>query len=115
MKRWSLETTFEECRAHLGIETQRQWSNLAIDRTTPMLFSLYSLVVLFGRALHPDGCMPIAQAAWYHKHTATFHDVLSEVRRHFWSDFSFSTAPSDPAVVLVPRRTLDLLTKAVCY
>ena len=61
MKRWSLETTFEECRAPLGIETQRQWSDLAIDRTTPMLFSLYSLVVLVGRALHPAGCMPVAR------------------------------------------------------
>ncbi|HEY6409406.1 MAG TPA: hypothetical protein VIY29_18255, partial [Ktedonobacteraceae bacterium] len=94
--RWSLETTFEESRAHLGIETQRQWSDLAIDRTTPMLFGLYSLVALFGRALHPDGCIPVAQAAWYHKHTATFHDVLVEVRRHFWGNFSFSTAPTDP-------------------
>ncbi len=46
--RWSLETTFEESRAHLGIETQRQWSDLAIDRTTPLLFGLYSLVTLFG-------------------------------------------------------------------
>jgi hypothetical protein len=115
MKRWSLETTFEESRAHLGIETQRQWSDLAIDRTTPMLFGLYSLVVLFGSALHPDGCIPVAQAAWYHKHTATFHDVLAEVRRHFWGNFSFSTSPTDPDVVLVPRLTLDRFARAVCY
>jgi hypothetical protein len=115
MKRWSLETTFEESRAHLGIETQRQWSDLAIDRTTPMLFGLYSLVALFGHALHPDGQVPLAQAAWYQKSTATFHDVLAEVRRHFWGDFSFSTAPTDPAVVLVPRSTLDCLARAVCY
>jgi hypothetical protein len=39
MKRWSLEVTFEESRAHLGIETQRQWSDLAIERTTPLLLS----------------------------------------------------------------------------
>lgn len=115
MKRWSLETTFEESRAHLGIETQRQWSELAIDRTTPMLFGLYSLVALFGRALHPDGHIPVAQAAWYHKQTATFHDVLVEVRRHFWGDFSFSTAPTAPDVVLVSRDALDRLIKAVCY
>ncbi len=115
MKRWSLETTFEESRAYLGIETQRQWSDLAIDRATPMLFGLYSLVVLFGRALHPDGCIPVAQAAWYHKHTATFHDVLATVRRHFWGDFSFSTSPTDPDVVLVPRLTLDRFARAVCY
>jgi DDE superfamily endonuclease len=115
MKRWSLETTFEESRVHLGIETQRQWSDLAIDRTTPMLFGLYSLVVLFGHALHPDGCIPVAQAAWYHKHTATFHDVLASVRRHFWENFSFSTSPTEPDVVLVSRCTLDRLTRAVCY
>jgi hypothetical protein len=115
MKRWSLETTFEECRAHLGIETQRQWSDLAIERSTPMLFGLYSLVVLFGHALHPDGCLPVAQAAWYHKYTPTFHDVLATVWQHFWGHCPFPTAPSDPAVVLVPRETLDRLTKAVCY
>jgi DDE superfamily endonuclease len=115
MKRWSLETTFEESRAHLGIETQRQWSDLAIDRTTPMLFGLYSLVALFGRALHPDGDIPLAQAAWYHKHTATFHDLLATVRRHFWGNFSFSTSPTDPDVVLVPRLILDHFARAVCY
>jgi hypothetical protein len=115
MKRWSLETTFEESRAHLLIETQRQWSDLAIDRTTPMLFGLYNLVVLFGRALHPEGGIPLAQAAWYHKHTATFHDLLAAVRRHFWGNFSFSTSPIDPDVVLVPRLILDRFARAVCY
>ena len=115
MHRWSLETTFEESRAHLGIETQRQWSDLAIDRTTPMLFGLYSLVALFGCALHPDGCIPLAHTAWYHKHTATFHDVLAEVRRQFWGNFSFSTSLTDPDVVLVPRLTLDRFAKAICY
>lgn len=80
-----------------------------------MLFGLYSLVTLVGRALHPDGCVPVAQAAWYRKHTATFHDVLAEVRRHFWGHCSFSTSLADPEVVLVPRCTLDRLTRAVCY
>jgi hypothetical protein len=61
MKRWSLEVTFEESRAHVGIETQRQWSDLATLRSTPLLFGLYSLVTLFGRALHPDGQIPIAR------------------------------------------------------
>lgn len=106
MKRWSLEVTFEEGRAHLGIETQRQWSDLAIERSTPMLFGLYSLVTLFGRALHPDGQVPVAQAAWYRKHTATFRDVLALVRRHLWGQETFShithpsgcgfSAPLDP-------------------
>src|SRR5229473_18760 len=114
MKRWSLEVTFEEGRAHLGIETQRQWSDLAIERSTPLLFGLYSLVALFGHALHPDGQIPVAQAAWYHKHTPTFHDVLAAVRQRFWGHGSFSTAPADPDVVLVPRSTLERFSLAVC-
>ena len=55
MKRWSMEATFEESRAHLGIETQRHWSDLAVERTTPVLLGLYSLVALFGHALAPQG------------------------------------------------------------
>jgi hypothetical protein len=115
MKRWSLEVTFEEGRALLGIETQRQWSDRAIERSTPLLFGLYSLVVLFGRALHPDGQIPIAQAAWYRKQTATFRDVLAVVRRQLWNQETFCTSPTDPAVVLVPRATLDRWSLAVCY
>ncbi len=114
MKRWSLEVTFEEGRAHLGIETQRQWSDLAIERSTPLLFGLYSLVTLFGRALHPDGQVPVAQAAWYRKQTATFRDVLALVRRHLWGQGTFPTSPTDPGVVLVPRSTLERLSLAVC-
>src|SRR6266571_4489987 len=82
MKRWSLEVTFEEGRAHLGIETQRQWSDQAIERSTPLLFGLFSLVALVGHALRLDGQIPVAQTAWYHKHVATFCDVLALVRRH---------------------------------
>ena len=114
MKRWSLEVTFEESRAHLGIETQRQWSDLAIERSTPLLFGLYSLVTLFGRALHPDGQIPIAQAAWYCKPTATFRDVLAAVRRPLWGQGTFPTSPTDPAVVLVPRATLERWSVALC-
>lgn len=71
MKRWSLEVTFEESRAHLGSETQRQWSELATLRSTPLLFALYSLVTLFGRALHPDGQIPIARVG-----------LVSQAHRH---------------------------------
>ncbi|HEY7355890.1 MAG TPA: transposase, partial [Ktedonobacterales bacterium] len=114
MKRWSLEVTFEEGRAHLGIETQRQWSDLAIERSTPLLFGLYSLVALFGQALHPDGQIPFMQAAWYRKQSATFCDVLALVRRQLWLLETFRTSPCDPDVVLVPRSTLERLSWAVC-
>jgi hypothetical protein len=115
MKRWSLETTFEESRAHLGIETQRQWSDLAIERTTPLLFGLYSLVALFGSALAPDGHPPHRQASWYHKPAATFSDILTLVRRQLWGNFVFPTSRSNPNVVLLPRSTLQQLAHAACY
>src|SRR5690348_16586054 len=114
ISRWSLEVTFEESRAHLGIETQRQWSDPAIERSTPLLFGLYSLVTLFGQALHPDGQLPVARAAWYCKQTATFRDVLALVRRHLWGQGTFPTSPTDPGVVLVPRSTLERWSLAVC-
>jgi len=115
MKRWSLESTFEEGRAHLGLETQRQWSDLAVERTTPLLLGLYSLVTLFGHALAPNGQLPLKQTAWYHKQAATFLDVLALVRRHLWGNFAFPTSPSDPNVVLLPRSMLAQLAHAVCY
>jgi hypothetical protein len=109
-----LESTFEESRAQLGIETQRQWSDVAIERTTPLLFGLYSLVTLFGHALHPNGTIPVAQSAWYHKQTATFRDVLTVVKRHVWGNFTFPTSPTNPDVVLLPRSTLSRLAYAAC-
>ncbi len=115
MKRWSLEGTFEESRAHLGIETQRQCSDRAIERATPLLFGLYSLVALFGQALHPDGHLPVAQTAWYRKQTATFYDVLAALRRRLWVSETFPTSPTDPGVVLVPCSTFERLSWAVCY
>ena len=40
--RWQRAVTFQEVRAHLGVETQRQWSDHAIARTTPILMGLFS-------------------------------------------------------------------------
>jgi DDE superfamily endonuclease len=115
VKRWTIETTFEESRAHLGLETQRQWSDRAIERTTPCLFGLYSMVTLLAHALYPDGKVPIRAAAWYAKGHATFADVLAAVRQHFWGDFSYSTSAHDPDLVEIPRSELARLAQAVCY
>ncbi len=115
VKRWPIEVTYEESRAHLGVETQRQWSDLAIERSTPALLGLYSLVTLLGHALHPDGTIPIRQAAWYPKTQATFSDVLATVRRHLWGDLTFQTSATDPDVCLVPRTHLARLVQAACY
>ena len=82
--RWAVEVTFEEARAHLGLETQRQWSEKAIARTTPILLGLFSLVTLLALRLCPSGHIPVETSAWYQKSTATFVDCLTLVRRHLW-------------------------------
>jgi hypothetical protein len=112
--RWPIEVTFEECRAHLGIETQRQWSDKAIECSTPLLLGLYSLVVLFAHALHPDGQIPIQTTAWYHKTHATFADVLATVRRALWGGFDFPTA-DNPQLLVIPKSLMQRLEYSVCY
>nr|MBA3715506.1 transposase [Pyrinomonadaceae bacterium] len=115
IKRWPVETTFEESRAHLGIETQRQWSDRAIERSTPCLLGLYSLVALFGQALSPSGEVPVRTSAWYPKREATFADVLAAVRHHLWGGFSYSTSARDPDLLEIPKCELKRLAEAVCY
>lgn len=81
VQRWQVEVTFEEARAHLGLETQRQWSDKAIARTTPCLLALYSLVTLAAQELFSTGQLYRRCAAWYPKPQATFSDTIAAVRR----------------------------------
>jgi hypothetical protein len=81
--RWNIEVTFEEIRAHLGLETQRHWSVRAVERTTPCLFGVFSVVVLMAHRLHPLA-LPLQASVWYTKEEASFSDVLASVRRHLW-------------------------------
>jgi hypothetical protein len=115
MHRWPLEVTLEESRAHLGIETQRQWSDAAVERSTPALLGLYSLVALCGQALYPDGQVPVAATAWYAKRVATFSDVLASVRHVIWQVEGFCISSENPQMRIVPAPTLDRLLHAVCY
>src|SRR5215468_8508110 len=89
VQRWSMETTLQETREHLGVETQRQWSDLAILRTTPALLGLFSLVTIFAQQLLHDQPFPIRQAAWYPKALPTFSDTLAFVRQHLWPSTFF--------------------------
>jgi hypothetical protein len=86
IQRWNLEVTFEEVREHLGVETQRQWSDKAIARTTPILLSLYTIVCLIANNLHEERPIDVAQTAWYEKKDATFSDLLKAVRKILWKD-----------------------------
>jgi len=82
--RWNVDVTFEESRRHLGVETQRQWSDKAIERTTPALLGLYSIVCLIAVRLSKSKELIPLSTSWYQKQEITFSDVLAYVRRHIW-------------------------------
>ena len=84
--RWSLEVTFEESREHLGVETQRQWSDRAIARSTPILMGLYSCVCMMANRLKQVGLLKVESTAWHQKEQATFSDMLRAVRMVIWRD-----------------------------
>ncbi len=116
--RWRLEVTFQEMRRHLGFETQRQWSELAIRRTTPALLGLFSIVTLFADRQKQGACLPavVRRAAWYDKRLPTFSDALALVRKDLWAqEETFCGSLSETDTVKVPRVFVERLTEAVCY
>jgi DDE superfamily endonuclease len=114
VRRWQMEVTFAEVRRQLGVESQRQWSDRAIARTTPVLLGLFSVVTLFAHP-HLTASPPAHHAAWYAKPLPTFADALALVRRHLWPVEDFPTSSAAPDCVLIPRALLDHLTDALCY
>jgi DDE superfamily endonuclease len=115
VQRWQLEVTFEEARAHLGIETQRQWNEQAIARTTPALFGLFSLVTLLADRQASRGTLWPRQAAWYHKTRPTFSDALAAVRRELWQHLVFYTSCAKRDSDKCRTAWLGCLTDALAY
>ncbi len=107
--RWGLEVTFEEAREHLGMETQRQWSDLAIARTTPILLGLFSLVTIFASKLQGDGKIPVLTTAWYQKTEATFSDCLALVRKHLWNSSFHAKSARKADFVSLPKQEWEYL------
>jgi hypothetical protein len=115
VQRWQLETTFEEARAHIGLETPRQWNDRSVSRTTPALLGLYSIITLAAACLIGEQPVPVRATAWYPKKQATFSDTIALVRRSLWraDHFSISHAPTE--VVKIPRALFERLTEMLCY
>jgi hypothetical protein len=113
--RWQLEVTFQEMRRHLGFETQRQWTELAIQRTTPALLGMFSLITLFAHERMRQAAGAFRQAGWYHNRHPTFADALAMVRKELWASATFQGLPSATDTVKVPRAFVERLTAAVCY
>ena len=115
VQRWQVEVTFEEARRHLGLETQRQWSETAIRRTTPVLLGLFALVTLLAHRHMPGPGAVVRQAAWYRKRHPTFADALALVRRELWQHQAFSLSPDHGEMVQVPRAIVERWTETLSY
>jgi len=115
VQRWRLEVTFEEVRRHLGVETQRQWSDRAIARTTPALLGLFSLVSLFAQQRFAGPTTTLRQTAWYPKAQPTFVDALALLRRELWAHQAFALSAPKRDLVKVPRQFVEHLTETLCY
>lgn len=115
--RWQVEVTFEEARRHLGVETQRQWSNKAIARTTPLLLGLFSWITLVAHAFHTAGQpVTVRQSAWYTKSLPTFSDALALVRHQLWLCYpTFQTSDLPPDMLKVSHPFVTSLVETLCY
>jgi hypothetical protein len=113
--RWQLEVTFREVRAHLGVETQRQWSDKAILRTTPVLLGLYSIVILWTHDLAESRQLKPRTAAWYPKAVLTFSDAIAAVRREIWAHQISSMSRTHRDTIKIPRHIWHRMQNALAH
>lgn len=114
-QRWQVEVTFEEARAHLGLETQRQWSEKAILRTTPALLALFSIVTALAHQLQSEFPLVCPKTAWYCKYQPTFVDALALVRQRLWQFQTFQTSADETHVVKIPAQLFHTWSHLLCY
>jgi len=115
VQRWQVEVTFHEVRAHVGFETQRQWSDLAIARTSPILLGLFSLITLLAHCLADGAKLPISGAAWYRKPLPTFADAIALVRQRYWFNLDSFVSSSDTEMLKIPVPLFNRLAEALCW
>src|SRR5215207_8458950 len=115
VQRWQVEVTFREVRDHLGVETQRQWSDRAIARTTPCLLALFSMVTLLAARLDCRARSAVCSDAWYRKPRPTFVDTLAAVRRQFWREQGLLLSARQPEVRKLRPRLRHGIAFALCH
>jgi len=115
VRRWSMEVTFAEVRRHLGVETQRQWTDPAITRTTPSLLALFSLVTLWANDLLQARAARPHDAAWYPKTKLTFSDALGRVRRELWRESLSVSSRSIPQMPKSAHNLVNRLIEVACH
>src|SRR6266851_264013 len=115
VSRWQVEVTFEEVRAHLGVETQRQWSDKAILRTTPILLGLYSIIALWTHDLAKSRKLKPRTTAWYPKTVLTFSDAIAATRREIWAHQIICISPSHRDTIKIPRPIWQRMQDALAH
>ena len=115
VRRWSIEVTFAEVRRHLGVETQRQWSDPAIARTTPALLGLFSLITLWANELFSANMLLPRSASWYSKSLPTFSDALAAVRRELWAGRGLRMSSQILDVAKLSGANINSLINVACY
>jgi hypothetical protein len=112
--RFGIEAFFEESRAHLGMETQRQWSDKAIIRSTPLIFGLFSIICLIALKLQETVEFSVQSSAWYAKNIdeATFSDIIAYVRRFCWaSRYLIDSTRKDETIKFQTKDLNNLLDR----
>jgi hypothetical protein len=118
VRRWQMESTFQEVRQRLGFETQRHWSEPAVQRTAPILLGLFSVITLLAHVpMAKKGADTVRRATWYEKKHPTFSDALALVRKELWAqeEATFCRSEAETEMVKVPREFVERLTNAVCH
>ena len=116
VSRWRVETTFQEVRTHLGVETQLHWSDLAILRTTPVLLGLFSLITVWADGLARDTASALRPNAtvWYRNQEPTFSDAISAVRRVLWCPPDLSMCRQPDETIKIPAALLKRFVQTLC-
>ncbi len=115
VQRCQLEVTFRAVRDHLGVETQRQWSDKAIARTTPCSLRLFSIVALLAARLDRRARVQVSASAWYHKRRPTFADTLAAVRREIWGEQGFVVSRQSVETTKLPPALREGIAYALCH
>jgi hypothetical protein len=105
--RWSTETTFQEARSALGLETTRGRCRGTVLRAGPCLLGLYTVVAVLYHAL--PAAKRAGAVAWPGKVGVTFSDALCAVRRWLWHEAVLPQAGDGTALQKLPEPVRELL------
>jgi hypothetical protein len=112
--RWSIEVTFQECRAQLGFHTPRSWTQNSVLRTVPCLLGLFSIVSVLYHQHHQTSAAKLPEDPWYHKTEATFGDAIATLRHQLWSQTILEHPMKSMGFQKLPAKLKETLLEQLC-